>query len=157
MRKIPPLITVFKRRSLFDLRPKPNLLSQKVPGVRPKTRVLPKTKYSAEVITFCRMYNLLPNISRITEGFLIRHDLSLVSIILILFKFKIYILFLIAARVFLSSHRSKGFWPMEIKPRALFYDGWRSQKCVWEPYRLTSKFHYTFGLAKQNFSVNFGR
>ena len=33
-------------------------------------------------------------------------------------------------RVSWSSHRLKGFWPLEIKCRALFYDGRISQKCI---------------------------
>ena len=47
----------------------------------------------------------------------------------------------------------KGFWPLEIKGSALFYDGRRSQKCILEPYRLTSKFHSKIGLTKPDFTV----
>ena len=60
------------------------------------------------------------------------------------------------ARVSWTSHRLKGFWPLEITCRALFYDGRRSQKCILEPYKLTSKFHSKILLTKPNFSVKFG-
>ena len=44
------------------------------------------------------------------------------------------------SRVFLTICRTAMFWPMEINYISSLYDACWSQKCIWEPYWLTSKF-----------------
>ena len=44
------------------------------------------------------------------------------------------------SRVFLTICRTATFWPTEIHYTASLYDDCWSQKCIWEPYWLTSKF-----------------
>ena len=53
-------MSVLNRNDIFDLLPKPSLLFIKLPNTLPKTRLLPKTKPSAEGLIFCRRCSFLP-------------------------------------------------------------------------------------------------
>ena len=61
-----------------------------------------------------------------------------------------------SSRVAWSSYRFNTFWYSEFDYTALLFDHYRSQKYIWQPYWLTSKFYPTNVLPCPKFSVKFG-